>query len=143
MKKQCPKILLISNCSTNIFWQSFFLCHILIYIQTAPECIYVLSLQPFFRLCEEDCLVQRRLLALHLTLHGDKFEIVKPISLRLIFQFLELQKKFTAFHFCHNTWNVVILFNFVRDIARDKSYWFFHFSKTNSCPVTLSFQHDF
>ena len=40
--------------------------------------------------------------------------------------------------FCHNTWNMVILFTWVQDSAGNRSYWLFHFSKTNSCAVILS-----
>ena len=45
-----------------------------------------------------------------------------------------------GFHldFFHNTCNMVILFTLVQDSTGNRSYWFFHFRKTNSCAVILS-----
>ena len=72
------KPLLKLKCSTVIFWQKFM--YFLIHIQIVLECIYILSLQPFWDFVRK---IVRHIVELC-------FDI--QLILRLFFQFVELQK---------------------------------------------------
>ena len=129
------KPLLRSNCSKFMFWQHFSMS----YLNSHLDCT-----------CER---ISSVITVIFLTLLRRLFDI-EPTSITSVacswwvrdcktskseLDFFVLwtseESEVSSSTSCHNTWNVLILFNFPQDITSARSYC--HFCRTNSCLVIL------